>query len=230
MFFGTPHDGGNIKGWREIAKKYKALGPKCKMIDVLTKNTDDLIEIDEDFRQLSSKYAIVNFYETHIMEGAKSLVVDKTSANLTFSLDFQSLPVEANHISMCKFIDDSDEPFKAVCRVVEEAGGVKAIGEEDVIRETVNQEAIIKEIVVKEIIIREVGIKETVVNAKGQEVPAITAAEEVKGLQAPQATPQQRILELPQDESNWGTSELPQPKSSWKNRLKRGYARVRNHD
>ncbi|KAI1127148.1 hypothetical protein F5Y10DRAFT_243265 [Nemania abortiva] len=216
MFFGTPHNGGDKKGWLEIAKKYKALGSKCKMIDILSKNTDDLIEIDEDFRQLTSKYTIVNFTEMRKMKGAKDVVVDKTSANFTCSLGFQSVPVDANHIGICKFIDNEDETFKEVCGVIKQAVGEKAVGKdatvkeaiinafgrEAIVRETIiteadTKQATFKETVIKETVVREVSTREAATKAKEQGVPVVVVAEEVTPLgrlPAPEPTPRRRIL------------------------------------
>ncbi|KAI1150648.1 hypothetical protein F4825DRAFT_425661 [Nemania diffusa] len=193
MFFGTPHGGGKKTQWLEIARRSKVQGSKCKIIDVLSRNTDDLMEIDEDFRQLTTKYDIMNFFETRPMIGAKSLVVDKTSANLTYSAEFQSLPVDADHISICKFVDDVDPPFIEICRVIKEAVGIKANTKKADVKGPVVVEAVIKDIVIKGLVIREVGIEGVALNAKGQDVLAL---EEAETLQASQLAPRQRLLEF----------------------------------
>ncbi|KAJ8130018.1 hypothetical protein O1611_g3610 [Lasiodiplodia mahajangana] len=134
MFFGTPHGGGNKKGWEAIAKGYKGFGRKCKMIDVLAKNTDCLIEIDEDFCRLQGEYTIVNFYETYPLPGTKRLIVDKTSANKTPGVEVMN--VDGHHLNMCQFNDAENGTFRKVCKVIRNAIGKATVAEVGEVVET----------------------------------------------------------------------------------------------
>lgn len=126
MFFGTPHGGGDKKAWLKLANNYKGFGKKCKMIDVLANNTDDLIEIDEDFCRMAPDYTIMNFIELRVMPGAKKPIVDKTSAVKTEGTDGECIPVDGDHITMCQFRSIDEDAFLKVCKVINRAAAEAA--------------------------------------------------------------------------------------------------------
>ncbi|KAF2968645.1 hypothetical protein GQX73_g4897 [Xylaria multiplex] len=119
MFFGTPHGGGDKKGWLKLAKNYEGFGPKCKMIEVLGNNTTDLCELDEDFCRLISNYTIVNFIEMQPMPGTDKLIVEKADATKTAGLE--QVPVNADHLRMCQFKSIKDSTFLKVCKILKQA-------------------------------------------------------------------------------------------------------------
>ncbi|KAI0970860.1 hypothetical protein F4678DRAFT_106078 [Xylaria arbuscula] len=119
MFFGTPHGGGKRKDWRKLATRYKALGPECKMIDVLGKHTNDLTDLDEDFCRLQDRFTIINFLEQGKMPGANRLIVDATSAAKFPGAEV--IDVDGDHITMCQFKDAHNNAFIKVCRIIRDA-------------------------------------------------------------------------------------------------------------
>ncbi|TRX89122.1 hypothetical protein FHL15_009935 [Xylaria flabelliformis] len=121
MFFGTPHGGGDEKGWLKLAKNYEGFGPKCKMIDVLGKNTAELLKLDEDFCRLINDYTIVNFYELQPLSETGMTIVGKADATKLPGLE--QLGVNADHLRICQFKRVSDNTFIKVCKVIKEAVG-----------------------------------------------------------------------------------------------------------
>ncbi|KAI0532178.1 hypothetical protein GGR58DRAFT_507688 [Xylaria digitata] len=119
MFFGTPHGGGDRKGWLKLAKSYEGFGPKCKMIEVLGNNTTDLCELDEDFCRLINNYTIVNFIEMQPMPGTEKLIVEKADATKTAGLE--QVPVNADHLRMCQFKHAKDSTFLKICKIIKQA-------------------------------------------------------------------------------------------------------------
>ncbi|KAI0423013.1 hypothetical protein F5X98DRAFT_323549 [Xylaria grammica] len=119
MFFGTPHGGGDKKGWLKLAKNYEGFGPKCRMIDVLGKNTTDLLELDEDFCRLINDYTIVNFFEQQPLAGTTKLIVEKWAATNTAGLE--QVPVNADHLRMCQFQHAKNSTFLKICKVIRQA-------------------------------------------------------------------------------------------------------------
>ncbi|KAI8630352.1 hypothetical protein F5Y19DRAFT_474742 [Xylariaceae sp. FL1651] len=97
MFFGTPHGGGDKKGWLKLAE-HVGFGRKPRMIDDLTKKTDNLDNLDEDFCHLP--------------------IVNKMSA---YKIAGESVFVGADHLKLCQFEDDDDSTFLRVCQVIKEA-------------------------------------------------------------------------------------------------------------
>ncbi|KAI0555985.1 hypothetical protein F4679DRAFT_13115 [Xylaria curta] len=121
MFFGTPHGGGDEKGWLKLAKNYEGFGSKCKMIDVLGNNTAELLKLDEDFCRLINDYAIVNFYELQPLSGTKMTIVGKADATKLPGLE--QLGVNADHLRICQFKHVNNNTFMKVCKVIKEAVG-----------------------------------------------------------------------------------------------------------
>ncbi|KAI1747835.1 hypothetical protein F4782DRAFT_395714 [Xylaria castorea] len=121
MFFGTPHGGGDEKGWLKLAKNYEGFGSKCKMIDVLGNNTAELLKLDEDFCRLINDYTIVNFFEMQHLPGTKTTIVGKADAIKLPGLEH--LGVNADHLRICQFKRVNDNTFMKICRVIKEAVG-----------------------------------------------------------------------------------------------------------
>jgi len=117
MFFGTPHGGGDKRGWLKLAK-YVGFGRKSRMIDDLGKKTDNLDNIDEDFGHLVGNYKIVNFREGQPLEGMNTVIVNKMSA---YEIAGDSVIVGADHLKLCQFEDDDDSTFLRVCQIIKEA-------------------------------------------------------------------------------------------------------------
>ncbi|KAI0100892.1 hypothetical protein GGR51DRAFT_341652 [Nemania sp. FL0031] len=124
IFFGTPHGGGDRNGWLEIAQRYEEYGRGCKMIDILAKNTDDLIQINEDFCRLQAEYTILNFIEMRPLPGKKKLIVSKTSATQANGVTFEWVFVDADHLTMCQFNSSKDLNYRRICQVIEESAVV----------------------------------------------------------------------------------------------------------
>ncbi|KAI1172685.1 hypothetical protein F4777DRAFT_560506 [Nemania sp. FL0916] len=200
MFFGTPHDGGDRKGWLKLAEKYKAMGSRCRMIDVLAKNTDDLLEIDEDFCQLRVRYRTVAFYEIRPLPEAKEVIVCKTSATGPMIADgFEALTVDADHIHMCQFENADDGTFKKVLQVIKDATGEEQVIEGGLVRGTYTREMHFKETFVLEAGARTGGDTEP---AAGRVMTIEPQYLEARLAAAP-PNPQRKALEPPRHWSAW---------------------------
>ena len=80
----------------------------------MEQNSSYLSDICEDFRFIARKFAIVSFYETEIWPGTRGPVVDRMSSCMYVEHEEQ-IPLEANHMDLCRFEDAQDPKFKLTC-------------------------------------------------------------------------------------------------------------------
>ncbi|KAI1201427.1 Alpha/Beta hydrolase protein [Nemania serpens] len=123
VFFGTPHRGADAAQWALLVTKIAGAvvpGKRSRHLKLLTRNSEGLYAISEDFQHLASRYAIVSFYEEHAYNRLwGKVIVDKDSAVMSLQHeDFMML--SGTHTSMCRFSRDDDQ-FDAVRRRIERA-------------------------------------------------------------------------------------------------------------
>ncbi|GAB1316536.1 DUF676 domain-containing protein (Fragment) [Madurella fahalii] len=129
LLYGTPHAGSDRDRWLSIAKGLGGLMPIWKggasaLVEAMTSNSSDIADICEDFRHLSCRYAIVSFYETRAWPGTGKPIVDKMSSLMHLDHEDQ-VPLEANHVELCRFESEDDEGFKrTVKRITRAARGM----------------------------------------------------------------------------------------------------------
>lgn len=132
MFFGTPHFGSDKTQLGRIAEAFSPLdrsrggkgskGNISPLVKAMKRNSDDLQEMEEDFREIAPKYKIISFFETRVWPGTKECIVDEMSARLvTYDV---AVAVDADHVAMCQFEDDEDATFIEVCQRIQDAVGV----------------------------------------------------------------------------------------------------------
>ncbi|KAF2793083.1 hypothetical protein K505DRAFT_325724, partial [Melanomma pulvis-pyrius CBS 109.77] len=121
VFFGTPHRGADLAFWGEmLARLGKAcfLRPPKDLIKDLRNNSKTVMDVSEDFRSIVDKYAIVSFYEEDKLHGIDKEVVPKSSALMEVSHE-DAIPLEGNHMKICKFSGEQDERFEQVWKAIE---------------------------------------------------------------------------------------------------------------
>ncbi|KAI1168207.1 Alpha/Beta hydrolase protein [Nemania serpens] len=123
VFFGTPHRGADAAQWGLLAAKIAgAVVPRLRSghLKLLTRNSEGLYNISEDFRHLASRYAIISFYEEHAYNRLwGKVIVDRDSAIMALQHeDFMML--SGTHTSMCRFSREDDQ-FDAVWRRIRRA-------------------------------------------------------------------------------------------------------------
>ena len=128
MFFGTPHCGADQDQWKLVAKQFSAVagisgkGKAAALVNAIVRDSEDLSEIEEDFRQHTGKYKLVSFFETLAWPGTTAPIVDQTSARMM--VEHFAAPADGNHLTMCHFEDTNDPTFVQVCQLIEEVTGV----------------------------------------------------------------------------------------------------------
>ncbi|KAK3689030.1 Alpha/Beta hydrolase protein, partial [Podospora appendiculata] len=123
VFFGTPHRGADAATWASLVAGITttAFGrsPKSVFLRTLKPNSRDLMDISEDFRPLSTKYANVSFVESDVLSGLRRVVVERYSAVMELAHE-EAVIISGNHSTMCKFARDDprfDTVWKAIKRV-----------------------------------------------------------------------------------------------------------------
>ncbi|KAK3317309.1 Alpha/Beta hydrolase protein [Cercophora scortea] len=123
VFFGTPHRGADAATWASLVAGITttAFGrsPKSVFLRTLKPNSRDLMDISEDFRPISTKYAIASFVETDVFSGLRRVVVERYSAVMELAHE-EAVIIAGNHSTMCKFSRDDprfDTVWKAIKRV-----------------------------------------------------------------------------------------------------------------
>ncbi|KAH6849651.1 hypothetical protein B0I37DRAFT_396586 [Chaetomium sp. MPI-CAGE-AT-0009] len=127
IFFGTPHGGAEKDSWKSIASGYSALaGPSSSLVGAMTRASEDLEEIKEDFVQLSPRYPITSFYEKGHWGKTGKCIVNDTSARMMIENEY-AMGVDADHRAICQFQDDQDAAFQVLCERIEMAVGLDAV-------------------------------------------------------------------------------------------------------
>ncbi|KAK0645816.1 Alpha/Beta hydrolase protein [Cercophora newfieldiana] len=129
MFFGTPHCGAEEAQWKRLAQRYSRLpgsrGQASLLLEALTRDSNDLAEISEDFCHVAPKYRIVSFFEEVTWLNTGELIVDMTSARLDVYGE-RVVPVGADHLGICRFADDNDMTFMSVWQEVRDVAPASA--------------------------------------------------------------------------------------------------------
>lgn len=109
-FLGTPHRGSDsaklLKNILQVASSTPAF-----VVD-LVRGSGALQSINDEFRQYSADVELWSFYETQKLRagGLSTLIVDPESATLGYREERQ-MPMNADHRSICKFDDTSDQNY-----------------------------------------------------------------------------------------------------------------------
>ncbi|KAK3349003.1 Alpha/Beta hydrolase protein [Lasiosphaeria hispida] len=126
IFYGTPHTGSDKERWQTVAKAFAPLvpiggrGEMSPLVDALLRNSKDICDISEDFIFLSRNYALINFYEAHVFPGTSKPIVEQMDA--TMRLDHETaLPINSDHMNICRFKDSEDAGFQNTYRRIKEA-------------------------------------------------------------------------------------------------------------
>ncbi|KAI1127149.1 Alpha/Beta hydrolase protein [Nemania abortiva] len=117
VFFGTPHRGSDAANWASLAKRIGRVvvpGSKRGLLEMLKTHSEGLYNVNEDFRPLSTNYAIVSFYEEYAYRIWGKVVVDKDSAVMGLPHE-EEMMLSGTHTSMCRF-SEGDKQFDAVWR------------------------------------------------------------------------------------------------------------------
>ena len=85
------------------------------LFQTVSKILSDIPKLDRGFQVLAPRFKIASFYEV------EDAMVDNFSACMTVP-DEKRISVNANHAALCKFRDEDDETFMAVCRSLALAG------------------------------------------------------------------------------------------------------------
>jgi pimeloyl-ACP methyl ester carboxylesterase len=109
-FLGTPHRGSDSARMLKNILQVAASAPA--FVTDLVRGSHALQSINDEFRQYSADVDLWSFYETQkLRAGALSmLIVDPESATLGYPEEKQ-MPMNADHRSICKFDDPSDQNY-----------------------------------------------------------------------------------------------------------------------
>ncbi|MCJ1307661.1 hypothetical protein MMC25_001308 [Agyrium rufum] len=112
VFFGTPHQGGNLATVGDyVAKLYRTLSrnPQNDLVEALKVDSDASTRRFEQFRHKHEDFLVISCFEGKHYQGA-GIIVDKRSATLNLpGKREKQVPIDADHSAMCKFASN-DEP------------------------------------------------------------------------------------------------------------------------
>ncbi|EFY94038.2 hypothetical protein MAA_10501 [Metarhizium robertsii ARSEF 23] len=114
IFLGTPHRGSEKAAYGKLLATLAATvmnRPPPRLLNALQTNSSELMRLTTDFRFQLPRYEVFSFYETKPVGKLSTLVVEKHSALLEIDGEEQ-IPVNLNHLDMCKFTDRDDEVYK----------------------------------------------------------------------------------------------------------------------
>lgn len=114
IFLATPHKG---SGLANVLSKFG--GVSAKVVEDLRKGLDNLKELQEWYvhRALERSISTQAFSENHNTNGM--LIVDQDSAH-PGTIDGSPIPVDANHIEICKFESVDNSTFRMVSQFIAE--------------------------------------------------------------------------------------------------------------
>ncbi|KAK3295429.1 uncharacterized protein B0H64DRAFT_395244 [Chaetomium fimeti] len=140
IFFGTPHGGADKESWKSIASGYSFLaGPSSSLVGAITRASDDLEEIKEDFVKISPRYPITSFYEKGHWGKTGKCIVNPTSATMMIGNEC-AMGVDGDHRVMCQFEDAQEAAFQVMCQRIEIAVGLDVVERKEDGRGTVGNE------------------------------------------------------------------------------------------
>jgi hypothetical protein len=123
IFFGTPHQGANIAIWTKyLSQISRAIGIKrANVTKELQTWSKPLVELTTLFSEQIPDLLITTFFETQPTYGV--IVVDEGSARLGQRNEV-SRPMNANHLSICKFANEDDPSYRSVLARLEATSDV----------------------------------------------------------------------------------------------------------
>ncbi|MCJ1392169.1 hypothetical protein MMC18_005036 [Xylographa bjoerkii] len=120
LFLSTPHRGTNLAEILNRILTVSVFGHSRKQyISELKSNSLVLQEINEQFRNLAPRLAIVSFYETFetTVGPIKMMVLQKDSSILGYPEEI-SMPLNADHHDVCKYTSQKDPSYISVRNVL----------------------------------------------------------------------------------------------------------------
>jgi hypothetical protein len=114
VFLATPHRGSNLAEMLNRILSITFQYPKSFVLELM-KGSSTLEEVNEQFRHVASKLAIVSFYETlETSVGLKKfMIVEKESSVLGYAGEV-CRPLDADHHDVCKYSNPQDQNYLAV--------------------------------------------------------------------------------------------------------------------
>ncbi|KAK4997940.1 GTP-binding protein [Elasticomyces elasticus] len=124
VFFGTPHQGGNLTTVGDYAAKiYRSVArdPRNDMVESLRATSEIATKRYEQFRHQLENFRVISCYEGLPYSKLTGLIVDKRSAtlNLPGSREKQ-IGINADHSAMCKFASAQQADCELVMGVIED--------------------------------------------------------------------------------------------------------------
>lgn len=93
------------------------------IVNAITTSASKLGKLCDDFVELTDRYLIVTWYETVFWPGTKKCIVDQTSARMMAGGNEEAMPVEADHVNMCRFAGGDDPTLQELLMFIERALG-----------------------------------------------------------------------------------------------------------
>ena len=127
LFLGTPHNGSDIAKWGTLLQSIcSAVLPKrimetsSQLITSLRTNNETLQNINVLFADMLPRFHIYFFHETRStdVKGTRQVIVDESSASPPVE-GVERMGIEADHISMCKFEDESAPGYEVVAEALQ---------------------------------------------------------------------------------------------------------------
>ncbi|KAF8865941.1 hypothetical protein BDZ45DRAFT_668346 [Acephala macrosclerotiorum] len=124
LLFGTPHHGtDNEDTWDRVAEGFwplataissdgttgRSSADRSPLVKALKRDSHVVLDISDDFRSLTTSYALVSFYETFAWPHTEAAIVPKSSALLGLAHEDQ-VPLAADRAEMVRF-DGLDDPM-----------------------------------------------------------------------------------------------------------------------
>ncbi|KAK1762095.1 ankyrin repeat protein [Phialemonium atrogriseum] len=120
VFLGTPHRGAESKFWSDyltkVARTHKL---PHKSLPNLESKSSELGNVCSQFTERGMRLQIFSFYERLVTEPLDSLVVDEFSAILHIPNE-TPLPLDANHVGMCRYLTSSSANYLTVSNCITE--------------------------------------------------------------------------------------------------------------
>ncbi|MCJ1382328.1 hypothetical protein MMC17_005441 [Xylographa soralifera] len=115
IFLATPHRGADSAHTLNNILRISFAHSRKAYIDDLTRNSEALQTINDDFRHVADKLELFSFYETvkTSIGGTRNLIVDRGSAVLEYKHEGH-MPIQANHRGICKYESEMDANYKMV--------------------------------------------------------------------------------------------------------------------
>ncbi|PVH91624.1 hypothetical protein DM02DRAFT_545460 [Periconia macrospinosa] len=155
IFLGTPFFGSKIAGWGEIVRRIYSLVQKTdqKTLKNLKLDSEELKDLRLGFpdvirkrNQTSDKVAVVFFFEKKMTY--KVWVVNEEDAS--YPGVGEILPMQANHLDMCKFDDAEDDGYKQVRAKIKQAMEATDVTAASTVRSVLSYDSGMKSIVMRE--------------------------------------------------------------------------------